>query len=757
MSRIIIISNRLPITLRKNGDDLEYTESIGGLSTGLKCFHDQADSIWVGWPGIPDEELSDKEKECLQKKLEERYQCLPVFLSNLEIDQYYNRFSNKTIWPLFHYFSNITEFDFDTWDYYKSVNQKFFDTLEPIIGENNVIWIHDYQLMLLPQMIKEKYPNTQVGFFLHIPFPSFEIFRLLIWREEVLKGILGADLIGFHTYDYVRHFLSCTRRLLGLEDELNRISYEDRYVRVDAFPMGIDYNRFNNECIDREFLESEVDIQSLKDTKIILSIDRLDYTKGIPQRIKAFSRFLSKYPEYREKVRLNLIVAPSRVKIDSYDLLLREIQETVSEINGEFGTLSWMPVWFFFRSFTQKNLIAFFRNSDVLLVTPLRDGMNLVAKEYIAARADYEGMVVISETAGAASELGEAVIVNANDYDAIAYGIKTALDMPREEKIARNKIMHRRLQRYNIEFWASEFLQELNRTVEDTAHIITQISLDKESYNIEATYKNALKRILFLDYDGTLVGYKAFPDQAKPDEELRSLLLELTSDSRNTVVIISGRDKTILEEWLGDINDLYLVGSHGLWIRYPDQKDWIMTSVVDNKWKESVRPILELYSDRMPGSLIEEKDFSLAWHYRQCDPDMVGMKLGEVRETLKSMTASSTLMLQEGNKVLEIKDSRVNKGYITSLIIENQGYDFILGAGDDYTDEDMFSSLQEDSYSIKIGLGNTRANYRLKSWRSMRMILEKLIGANVERILYEEKTICLRSKSRVRSLSHTAK
>lgn len=649
----------------------------------------------------------------------------PCFLTEEEVDLYYNIFCNRTIWPLFHYFTSKTTYEAESWEAYKLVNLKFFQTIESVIEEDDVIWIHDFHLMLLPQMIKEKYPAAQIGFFLHIPFPSFEIFRLLIWREEILLGLLGADLIGFHTYEYARHFLSSIRRLLDLETNFNRVSYEDRYVQVDAFPMGIDYEFFAREHETPASQEETREIiEKTKGIKMILSIDRLDYTKGIPERIKGFSRFLAQNPEYRGKVRLNLIVAPSRIDVDSYDRLRKEIKELVSDINGKYGTFTWMPIWFFFRTFTQESLITLYRHSDVLLVTPLRDGMNLVAKEYIASRTDYEGMVVISETAGAASELSEAVIVNANDYNAIARGLKKALAMPREEKIARNKMMSRRIQRYHVGFWASEFLNTLNRFSLESAEIIYQRGIERDSYHIEYAYEKAAKRILFLDYDGTLVGFNSIPGQAKPDEELKSLLRELINDPRNTVVLISGRERYTLDEWFGDL-DLNIIASHGLWLRYSGQQEWIMNLSLDDDWIESIRHTLELYTDRMPGSLLEEKDYSIALHYRQCDPDMAAVKLSEVREILLSMIQSTTLGLQEGNKVLEVKDSRVSKGYGSSSFVQNQDYDFIFAAGDDFTDEDLFSALPDDAFTVKIGLGNTSAKYRLKSWKSMRVILKK--------------------------------
>jgi trehalose 6-phosphate synthase/phosphatase len=732
MNRIIIISNRLPVTVKKNGKRLEYIDSIGGLSTGLKKYHEEADSVWVGWPGISEEDITSRERRSIEKTLKEKYKCLPVFLTKEEVDKYYFGFCNNTIWPLFHYFSSQTEYDNTTWEAYVEVNQKFYDRIKSTIGKKDTVWVHDYQLMLLPEIIKRHHPSVQVGFFLHIPFPSAELFRLLVWREDILRGLLGADLIGFHTYDYVRHFLSSTRRLLGLDDALNVINYEDRYVRVDSFPMGIDYKRFAATYDDKNLSPELLEFKKIKDAKkIILSIDRLDYSKGIPARIRAYHNFLDKYPQYKGKVRLNLIVAPSRTEIQNYELLLREIREMVSEINGTFGTLNWMPIWFLFKSFSQEELIAFYRNSDVLLVTPLRDGMNLIAKEYIASRTDFGGMLVLSETAGAASELAEAVIVNANDSDSVALGIKTALEMSSEEKTARNKVMHQRLQRYTVEVWAEDFLKQLKSTCDDVEVVALPKPIESHRDHMEKAYANAKKRILFLDYDGTLVGFKAIPEQAVPDMDLKEMLRELAADPKNTVVLISGRDRNILEAWFSDIPALNIVGSHGLWLKQPGQK-WTLTATLENEWKDSIRPIFELYADRMPGAIVEEKEFALSLHYRRCNPDMVVAKLNELKQTLVSMTKSSSLVLQEGSKVLEIKDSRVNKGTATSLLIDHNGYDFLFGAGDDLTDEDIFKALPNGAYSIKVGLGRTAARFRTKSWQTMRKVLKHFLDIGFE-------------------------
>jgi trehalose 6-phosphate synthase/phosphatase len=718
MSKIIIISNRLPVTVKRNGKGLEYIISIGGLSTGLKKFHEEADSLWIGWPGISDEEITGREKRSIEKTLKEKFKCIPVFLTQEELSKYYYGFCNNTIWPLFHYFPSQTEYEANNWEAYKEINQKFYDQVKSIIRKDDIVWVHDYQLMLLPETIKRYHRSAKVGFFLHIPFPSVELIRQLAWRAEILKGLLGADLIGFHTYDYVRHFLSSTRRLLGLDDLMNVIKYQDRYVKVGCFPMGIDFKRFSGDCIESKLCPEVLELQKTGYTKNILSIDRLDYTKGIPGRIRAFIKFLQNYPEYIEKVRLNLIVAPSRTEIDDYEILLKEIRQLISEANGSYGTMNWMPIWFLFKSFSQNDMIGFYRNSDVLLVTPLRDGMNLIAKEYVAARTDLGGMLVLSETAGAANELTEAVMVNANDIDSVARGIRTALELPMEDKRARNKTMNLRLKKYTVEEWAADFLKQLKSTTQDPDMIILPKPIAASSNKLNKAYREAKKRILFLDYDGTLIQFGAISDQGKLDKELKVVLSRLAKDPKNTVVLISGSDKKTLDSWFAEVKGLILIASHGLWFRYPGHT-WRRTVVVRNSWIESVRPLFELFADCMPGAIIDEKEFAISIHYSKCNPEIIPIKMNELRETLISMIKSSSLVLQEGYHVLELKDSRVHKGDIASKMIDRGKYDFIFNAGDDFTYEEVFQALPASAFSVKVGAGNTDTKYRMRSSPSL--------------------------------------
>lgn len=710
MPKTIFVSNRLPVTVRYKNREFTYHESIGGLATGLKKEHEKQ-GLWFGWSGLSRERLRNHQKE-VTDKLFKTYRCVPVSLSERDVKLYYEGFSNQTIWPLFHYFPALTEFDSKMWSRYKSVNQKFYDALKPYIEADSLIWIHDYQLMLLPELIRNDFPDVKIGFFLHIPFPSSEIFRLLIWKHSILKGILGADLIGFHTYDYVRHFLSSVRRILNIQHHYYKLQYNDRTIEVDAYPMGINYEYFAK---DRKFSSTN------KPYRIILSVDRLDYTKGILERIRGYQTFLTKYPKYRKKVKLHLIVAPSRQSLPTYDRLSRDIERLVSQINGQFGSFDWMPIWYLYQSFEQDDLIQRYKESDVLLVTPLRDGMNLIAKEYIASRTDREGMLILSETAGAASELSEAIVVNPNDDNQIAESIKYALEMPKSEQIVRNEIMHKRIQRYNVSFWAEAFLERLSMThdVENRRKEIKPLNVN----TLLETYKKAEKRLIFLDYDGTLVEFADNPMQAYPTRKVLKLITALSNNPKNKVVIISGRDHETLEQWLGK-KKISLVGDHGLWHKHVGH-DWKQTILVKSDWKDSIRHVLERYVDRMPGSFIEEKTNSLALHYRKAEPEMVNVKLPEIKDALFSIKGTNPIAILSGNMVLEVKDQRVNKGIATRLF-DIDDYDFVFVAGDDTTDEDMFTALPQ-AHKVKVGFGKTVAPARVETPQALRDVLERFI------------------------------
>lgn len=734
MQRLIIVSNRLPVKIEKDEKEkFSVIPSSGGLATGMKSVYKNFDSLWFGWSGMHHDDMQSEAKEEIDELLKKEH-CVAVPLDKYHVDNYYYGFSNKTLWPLFHYFTQYAEYDEQQWEAYKTVNRIFADHLKKYLRQGDKIWIHDYHLFLLPQMIRDYMPAADIGFFLHIPFPSFEVFRLLPWREEILRGMLGADLVGFHTFDYERHFMSSVRRQLGFENTYNRIRLKDRVMKVDAFPMGIDFKKFNGEA-QKVFSGRKTKSQLLKHIqsfcdeeegkKMILSMDRLDYSKGIYNRLLAFEKFLEQHPQQHEKVAMFMLAVPSRTSVDHYQRLKSEIDETVGRINSKFGTVKWMPIWYLFRSMPFEQLIELYACADVALITPVRDGMNLIAKEYIACRVDGKGTLILSEMAGAAKELGEAIIVNPNDIQEIANAIDRAIHMKPEEQKKANKPMIERLKRYNVEHWAQDFM--------DSWSNIKQLQLDQRTRevnplineSISRRYSRAQSRLLMIDYDGTLVPFESNPDEAVISDEGLKLLRTIKSDDKNDTYVVSGRNKDFMERMFKNTG-IGLVAEHGIWIKPPGKK-WKRTQKPDINWKEEIRDILQLYTDRTPGSFIEDKHFSLSWHYRKADPDLGNKRSWELHDELRDLVSNQQLEVMEGKKVIEIKQQGINKGVAVSKLIEWKKYDYIFAIGDDYTDEYMFRQVGKQGITVKIGLEHTSADYYIDNYEKVMTFFRKMI------------------------------
>lgn len=732
MTRLIIASNRLPVNIKKKENKLELFPSAGGLATGLKSYHKSNNSIWLGWPGI--DASSEKEASEVTKLLQKEH-CLPIFLNQGLIDKFYDGFSNATLWPLFHYFTEYTIFKEEHWHAYKTVNELFAEKIIANANENDTVWVHDYQLLLLPNILKTKRPDLTIGFFLHIPFPSYEMFRILPWREEILSGILGADLIGFHTYDYARHFLSSVKRLLGYDIEFNTISMDNRQVDVDVFPMGIDYQKFEKKAQEvqskpiqersKEHQDIDRFLLSSPDRKLILSIDRLDYTKGIPERLKAFRYFLQKHPEYKEQVSLIMLTVPSRVDVEQYQSLRGEVEELVGGINGEFGTINWNPIIYFYRSLPFENLIELYSSADIALLTPLRDGMNLVAKEFVASKINHKGVLILSEMAGASKEMGEALSVNPNNVEDVSNAIYKALTMSTEEQSKAINSMQERITRYDVYKWASEFIKSLNKTSEKQAeHQARKVSKTLVK-NINDNFSKSSSKVLFLDYDGTLQRFFDNPKSAKPDKELIELLDNLAADPGTELVIISGRDKDTLNEWFGE-RAYTLIAEHGAWIKLKGE-EWKERNQAQSTWKENIRPIIESYVDRTPGSLLEEKTHSLVWHYRKSDVDLGALRALELHTDLSVLIVNQELEILEGSKVVEVKVSGINKGHAAIEYMQSNSFDFILAIGDDWTDEYLFKDLPKESITIKVGTHRSAAKYYVGNYKEVRSLLNRLL------------------------------
>ncbi len=723
MAKTIIVSNRLPVKISQEEGAFQYKSSEGGLATGLGSIYKEGDNIWIGWPGLPVSK-SEHQKEIAQKLQKESMK--PVFLTASEIEEFYEGFSNETLWPNFHYFNQYIVFDDDMWKAYQKVNKKFAKAIEEVLEPDDTIWIHDYQLLLLPQLLRQHTPKASIGFFLHIPFPSYESFRLLPWRRELLNGMLGSDFLGFHTYDDMRHFLSSVNRLAGLGNSNGQINVDNRKVMVDALPMGIDYDKYAESAASPDTLAREVRYRtSVGDQRLVLSIDRLDYSKGIPQRLKAFELFLDENPEYREKVSLLMVVVPSRDSVGKYKELKEEVDLLVGRINGKYARLNWTPIHYFYRSFPLNALSAFYRMAEVGLVTPMRDGMNLVCKEFIASKLDKKGVLILSEMAGASKELSDAILINPNDLNQMAEALKSALTMPIKKQIAAMDTMQRSLKRYNIHRWVNLFMDRLSYIKSEQKALETQIVDDEIRTEIKKSYQEANERLIFLDYDGTLVGFFGDPNDSKPDKELKLILKKLTEDKRNRVVVISGRGRATLTEWLKGY-DLEIIAEHGVWLREKG-KDFRTITNLNDTWKEPLQKVLDGYVNRTPGSFIEKKDYSLVWHYRKVETGLGEARTRELTSHLKYLTIDKNIKVLEGNKVVEIKNSEIDKGRAAAVWVNKYPADFVMACGDDWTDEDTFKAVPDSAYSIKVGSTSSAARYRVPDYLEIRDILKSLI------------------------------
>lgn len=723
--RIFIISNRLPIKIIKDeNDEFQLVKSEGGLATGLDSLNiPDMERHWIGWPGMEVKEPKARNK--LNKTLG-KYNYHPVYLSEKQINQYYEGYSNSILWPLFHYFYSFVEYDERNWRTYKFVNEKFYEEASKIIRAGDIVWVQDYQLMLLPKMLRDGIKNIKIGYFHHVPFPSYELFRVLPERAELLSGLLGADLIGFHTSDYMRHFASAVYRVLKLNIRLDCVLQGHHKAYINAFPMGINYNLYHDTALKPNIMERVKELKNNygKDNKLILSVNRLDYSKGIVHQIKGFNLFLKNHPEYRGKVSLMMIIVPSRGNVNKYADLKKIIDEKIGSVNGKYSNVNWIPIYYFYHSFDFENLIAMYSMADIGLVAPLRDGMNLVSKEYVAVKVNGHGVLILSEMAGAAAELSEAILINPNDIKQIENAIVKAIRMPVAEQERRMKRMQLTISRQTVDKWASDFITSLIYVCDQNSHMNDKEINASNSKQIHRSYKDASRRLLVFDYDGTLSGFKNNPEEAYPEKELLHFLKKAAADKKNLIIITSGRDKDTLEKWFGNLN-IDLVAEHGA--AYKENGEWkeLIENVV---WDDGIIHILNEFVDKTPGSRIEMKKTALVWHFRNVDDWLAVLREQQLINALIAPCNRHGLQMMRGNKILELKYPIYSKGNEIKRLLSKDKYDFILAMGDDVTDEDMFMAVPKNGYSIKIGTASDNARYCIPLQTDVLPFLSHLCG-----------------------------
>ncbi len=697
--------------------------STGGLATGLTGPHRESGGLWFGWPGDISEATPDQRTEIEARLASDR--LVPIDLDREDLERYYHGLANGVLWPLFHYHQDSIPFDREDWNRYVAVNERFAQAVAAHHQPGDLVWVHDYHLALVPAMLRARIPGARIGFFLHIPFPSSEVFRIFPWRKSLLWGLLGADLIGFHTLGYMRHFLSSLTHVLGLDTDLDEVLLESRVVRCGAFPMGIDnaaFLRLSASAPVRR--ESDKLRRAAAGVRMVLGVDRLDYTKGIPRRLAAFERLLESSPEYRGHVQLLQIAAPSREKTPAYASFKRRLDEQVGRINGRFGTPSWTPIRYVYRGYGVERVVAFYRAADVMLVTPLRDGMNLVAKEFVASRDDLDGVLVISEFAGASEELAEAIQINPYDIDGAAAAIRAALEMDGDERSRRMGQLRDRVLRRDVHQWVMEFL---DRLAVDRRRVA-----ERESTPIPSDLLAAAERLLvFLDYDGTLVPLVDDPGAAVLDPALIEILGRLARRPGVDVEIVSGRTP----EWLARMFATLPMGlhaEHGAWSRSPGSSEWrrnVPESAGFQGLLDRVRPVLASFARSHPGSFVEEKTTGLALHYRAAHSADAEPQAWELRRQLLDLLSNAPVSVLAGNNVIEIRPQGLHKGTIVPQVLAQAAAGAkILAIGDDRTDEDLFAALPENAITVRVGGGPTRAGWRLKGPDDVRALLAELAG-----------------------------
>ena len=714
--KIINVSNRLPVTV---GETIK--KSSGGLVAALEGVDKSAfDLRWLGWAGT---EVPAEQQAGLSQRLGSEFGCVPVFISEADAEGHYEGFSNSSLWPLLHYMPSRFRYDESWWDAYRRVNEIFADAVLQHAAEGDVVWVHDYQLMLLPTLLKQRDPSLKVGFFLHTPFPSYEVFRCHPRREELLAGLIGADLIGFHTFGYLRHFRSAAMRVLGVDSDITSLRHPHGITQLGVYPIGINAPAFE-QTLDTEPYRQHLEKfrHNFDGKRIVLSVERLDYTKGLPQRLEAIDLFLSESDvETRDRIKFIFVAIPSRENVEQYQLLREDIESRIGRLNGKYTTLNNSPIHFIHGSVQFPELCALYAFADVSLVTPLVDGMNLVAKEYVVCQRDEPGVLVLSEFAGAAQELSNALIVNPYDTRAVANALKQAMNMPPAERRDRMAAMAERVTYMDAGRWARMFIDDL------AARPAPQLPARggaELAAKLTANLMAGQKLSLFLDYDGTLREIESTPEAAAPSKAVMHLLQRLRERPQINVTIITGRARQDVDAFFSAFPSFGFVAEHGAWSRAPNDAMWVdRAGHLDLSWKDQVKTILKLHAAATPGSFVEEKRTSLVWHYRKADPEFGDWKARQLLSDLTTALANQPLHVRMGKKIVEITPLQISKGAAIAELMAQQGVPLAMAAGDDTTDESMFRLHRADLLTLKIGEGETSAAYVVPTPAAMRALI----------------------------------
>ncbi|KAI9308246.1 glycosyltransferase family 20-domain-containing protein [Cunninghamella echinulata] len=695
------------------------------MYSGIDSLKSQYKTLFVGGTGsiraensdqcVDVDDLTSLQRQNLSNLLLSKHNMVPIFMKNDVATGHYEGYCKKVLWPLFHYVmwdSSVDESEH--WDNYVKVNQFFANTIAENYEDGDLVWIHDYHLLLVPEMLRALKPEALIGLFLHLPFPSSEIFRCLPHRREILNGMLGSNLVGFQTYNYARHFESNCTRILGYEHTPMGVQTSTCIVDVGIFPIGIDVEKTRSNCNQPGV---DIKVKAIRERYsgkyIIVGRDKLDPMKGVLQKLEAFEKFLTDYPEWQDKVVLIQVTSPGVIQSPRLEA---KVAEVANRINTNFGSIAFTPVNHYHQHIDRDEYYALLKAADIGLLTPICDGMNTTSFEFAIAQEKKHSPLILSEFAGTAHSMSAASIVNPWDYSWVSSAINECLTMSDEEKYEKSMLLGNFVNLHTASYWATSFINKLTNSEKSSA-IKKTTKIDPNRLKIE--YKATSKRLFFFDYDGTLTPICETPEEAKPSEKTLKALNQLCKNPLNIVWVVSGRDQKTLEEWLGHIPNLGLSAEHGCFSRFPNADTWINNSDrIDMSWKDDVREIFKYYTERTPGSFYEEKRSSLTWHYRKAEP-----KYGMVGKLPVETIC--------GKKNLEVRPTLINKGgTVKQALNQYSNVDFILCAGDDRTDEDMFrifsnnsNSLFSDKILFTISVGpadkNTLATWYMESYNDL--------------------------------------
>ncbi len=741
----IIVSNRLPFKIQGNGDQ-KLTASSGGLVTALSGVSIAQPLKWIG--AFPADNAPLTWEKLADTSQKERY--IPVFLDPEKYHQYYNGICNDILWPLFHYESRhyeraSSQSAHKKWRSYEDVNESFAEKILSIAGDSDLIWIHDYHLFLLPGLLRKGNPKLRLGFFLHIPFPSSEVFRQLPMREEILRSLIEADLIGFHDYSYLRHFGASLYSVLGINSSSLAIDRKERKTQLGVFPVSIDSDKFSISAKSEEVRGlMRVFRQSSDYDYLILGVDRLDYTKGIKLKLLGFQEFLRRYPELQKRVRLLQVAVPSRTKSPEYVQLKSEIDELVGKINAEYGTINHVPVQYLFSSVSFHELLALYRMASVLMVTSKRDGLNLVSLEHVAASDPEDpGVLLLSEFAGCTSLLQNAIRINPWNFQEMADKLHFALHIPRQKRKDMHRPMLRFLLSYTASDWANCFMKKLAgcKPAQRTPDKVRLIDTGKEIENLMKQI-GTKETSLLIDANLLLGNHQEDSARALKSNSIWNLLTVLGLRGRK-IVLIGARSAEFYESALPQ-HDFSLAAENGA-LFYSGGKWQELVHSNEKTWYGPALNIMEDFASRTPGSSVESREFSLCWSFESSPRDFGDYQARKLMVELEDALASLPVKVSSGPFKLDVSSIEADREHFINWYKSTyhgnsnalKGTASIVYIGCDPEAQVVYKTFDKEDISIGVGNSMTNSSYRLANGRELARFLQVLKAHQPENLASE--------------------